>query len=225
MELALLTYWQGQQRRIMDMLEPQIPESRKVALQMSFWNDETKRLLAIILPLLQSGAEEAVMAEAALAGIEVDWTAAITEASKWARQYAGELVDGITDTTKERIRSIVANWMETEHTFPQLWRQLVADQGFSQRRAKLIAATETTKAYAEGKMIGVETIEKQGYFEYEKQWQTARDDNVCLICKPMQGKTAKGVRGAFDTLAGQLEGPPAHPGCRCWHNMIPKVPK
>jgi len=228
MEQALIAYWQGELQRIQEELEPQIPEDRKVAVQLSFWTKEAKRLLAILLTFLDAGAIGGVEGLAAEAGIDIDWTAAITDASRWARQHAAQLVTKVTDTTKERIRIIVANWMETEHTFPELWKQLVQDQAFSPYRAKLIAATETTKAYAEGKMIGAEQLEKEGWYAYQKVWQTANDDRVCPICAPLQyngNNAANGVRGTFNTLAGELEGPPAHPGCRCWVNMIPRVPE
>jgi len=226
MEQALMGFWYSEQQRLYAELEPQIPPDRKVAVQLAFWSAEARHLLAILLPFLQRAAEKGVLAQAAAAGIDLDWTAAMTEASKWAREHCAKLVKGITDTTRDRIRNIIANWMETEHTFPQLWRQIMNDMAFSRYRARLIAATETTKAYAEGKMIGTEPMEAAGYFEYDKKWQTANDDIVCPICLPMNQKTVRGVRTEFDiSKIGPLQGPPAHPGCRCGLSMIPRVPK
>lgn len=229
-EMALMLFWNDQRERVQKELEPRIPESRKgVEPPASFWKDESKKLLSVLLPYIQEGAEGGVAIQQEIVeglGISVDWTLPFTEAADWARGHAGEMVKGVTDTTKGRIRSAVTNWIATEdRTLPDLWRQLMEDHAFSAARAKMIAATEATRAYAEGEMAGARQLEKDGYFEYVKQWQTVMDDLVCPICNPLQGQTVNGTKGQFDSTAGMLDGPPAHPGCRCWINMVPQVPK
>ena len=128
----------------------------------------------------------------------------------------------MTRTTRDRIGVTVGNWLDTPGAnLGQLWSQIASDHAFSQSRAKLIAITETTAAYARGEMTAARELEKAGYFEYEKQWQTNNDDIVCPICRPLQDETVDGVRGLFSI---GVQGPPAHPGCRCWVNTVPKVP-
>jgi SPP1 gp7 family putative phage head morphogenesis protein len=230
MTQALTAYFDQLRQRVIDELAPQIPASRKVIrIPASFWSDEAKRLLSILLPFIQGGAEGGVNVARGLVealGLTIDWTLPFTQAANWARVNAAELVTQVLDTTKERIRTVVANWIEApDMTLPDLWRQLQADHGFSRYRAELIAQTETTKAYTEGEIVAAREIEAGGLLEYVKQWQTVMDERVCHVCEPMQGKTAAGSSGEFDTLAGLLQGPPAHPGCRCWVNIIPQVPK
>ena len=226
-ESALVRFWMEQRERIQAELEPRIPDDRKAIIDLpkSFWNNEIMKMLSTLLPFLARGAEGGVGVQRGIVaslGIEIDWTLPFTEAANWARRYGAELVTKVTDTTKGRIRSVVGNWIETpDRTLPDLWKQLQEDHAFSRSRAKLIATTETTRAYAEGEIVGARTLEKEGWFGYVKEWQTAMDDRVCPICEPLQGVTVQTTKGEF---AGGLQGPPAHPGCRCWINTIPVLP-
>jgi len=228
---AMLQYWEGQKRRIIDALEERVPDDRKgVQLTMPFWRQEAKNLLAILLPLIQRGAENGVTAhEVAFTqatNISLDWTLAHTDAADWARRYCGELVKGVEDTTSRRVAAQVSNWIETQdRTFPDLVSAIAKDPAFNEKRARLIAATESTRAHAEGEMTAAETAEAEGYVEYIKRWDTARDDRVCEICGPLDNQEVIGARATFDTLVGPLEGPPAHPNCRCGLGMIPRLPK
>ena len=60
-ETAMLDYWQGQLQRIQAELTPKMPDDRKaIQLSLGFWRDEAKRLLKILLPHIQMGAEGGV---------------------------------------------------------------------------------------------------------------------------------------------------------------------
>jgi len=217
----------------MERIEPKVPKDRKAVedipalLDTAFWDDEMRSLLAVLMPFLIRGAEAGVALQAATVqslGVAVDWTIPYTEAADWARKYGGKLVRGVTRTTRDRVGVNVSNWIESGESLPSLVRQLQSDHGFSRARAKLIAITETTASYSRGEMTAAGELEKEGYFDYEKEWQTAMDDIVCPICKPLQGERVSGVNTNFDTTAGSIKGPPAHPGCRCWVNTIPVIP-
>ena len=217
----------------MERIEPKVPKDRKAVedipalLDTAFWDDEMRSLLAVLMPFLIRGAEAGVALQAATVqslGVAVDWTIPYTEAADWARKYGGKLVRGVTRTTRDRVGVNVSNWIESGESLPSLVRQLQGDHGFSRARAKLIAITETTASYSRGEMTAAGELEKEGYFDYEKEWQTAMDDIVCPICKPLQGERVSGVNTNFDTTAGSIKGPPAHPGCRCWVNTIPVIP-
>lgn len=227
-ETAMVDYWQGQLQRIQVELTPKVPEDRKaIQLSLGFWRDEAKRLLKILLPHIQMGAEGGVTVhQAAVAemSIGVDWTLPFTEAADWARKYCGELVTKVTDTTRRRIGTQVANWIETEHTLPDLWKQLAEDHAFSRSRAKLIGTTEATRAYAEGELTAARQLEKESVFEYIKMWESIPDDNRCEICENLQAATVKGIKTPFQSMVGPLQGPPAHPGCRCAVTTRPMVP-
>lgn len=233
MARALMAYFGELQRRVQDELEPRIPADRKlIRIPASFWSEESKRLLSVLLPFIQGGAEGGVGVARGIVeglGLSLDWTLPFTQAADWAREYSAELVTKVTETTKERIRAVVANWIEApDMTLPDLWRQIQADHGFSRYRAELIAQTETTRAYAEGEMVAAREMEREGFLAYIKEWQTVAifgegPGTVCHICEPLHLKRVKGSDGLFDTDVGKLLGPPAHPGCRCWVNIIPQV--
>ena len=233
----MLDYWQGQQKRIFERIEPKVPADRKSiselpdVLNATFWDSEIRSLLQVLLPFIQRGAEAGVALHVATIeplGVAVDWTMPYTEAADWARKYGGKLVRQVTRTTRDRVGVAVGNWIESGDSLDVLTRRFMEeDYGFSRKRATLIAQTETTAAYSRGELHAARALEKQGYFEYEKQWETVMDDIVCAICKPLQydGTNAvAGVMSNFDTDAGSIKGPPAHPGCRCFMNTVPVVP-
>ena len=237
-EQAMMQYWQGQQQRIIDAIEPKVPSDRKSigdvtdALDRAFWDAETQELLAVLLPLIQAGAEMGVWLHAAAVeplGVAVDWTLAHTDAADWARRYGGKLVRGVTRTTRDRIGVEVANWIESGEPLPTLEKKLLENYGFDRKRARLIAQTETTAAFGRGEYHAARAVEKQGYFGHEKQWETVMDDVVCEICRALQydGTNAvQGANGRFETINGDsLTTEPAHPGCRCWVNYVPVLPE
>jgi len=233
-EAAMMTYWQGQQERIIAKITPKVPKDRKAlselpdVLNATFWDEEIRQLLMVLSPIIRRGAEGGVgvhMAEIEPLGIAVDWTLPHTQAADWARKYSGNLVKGITKTTKERIRGNIVDWMDSGEHLNALTRTLMTDHGFSRQRAQLIAATETTKAYARGQIIAAQELESGGWFESDKEWQTARDDIVCPICQPLDMVRVRGTKTPFDSLIGPLQSPPAHPGCRCGLATRPVVPE
>jgi SPP1 gp7 family putative phage head morphogenesis protein len=73
-------------------------------------------------------------------------------------------------------------------------------------RARMIAATETTRAFYEGQTA---SFRASGVVQ-KQEWRTARDERVCPICGPLHGKRTE--------LGGQWSGVsmPAHVNCRCW---------
>ena len=228
-EQALMEYWLGQRNRIQAELEPKVPSDRKgVQLSLPFWKEEAKRLLRILLPFIQQGADGGVTVHQAAVsemGIGVDWTLPFAEAADWARKHCGELVTKVTDTTRKRVGSTVANWVESEHTLPQLWKQLAEDPAFDRKRAKLIGTTEATKAYTQGELAAARELERESVFEYAKIWESIPDDSRCHICEALEQATVKGIDTPFiSEYVGKLDGPPAHPGCRCAMVTRPVVP-
>jgi len=234
MEGALMAFFDGERQRIQDELESRVPDDRKgIQLPLPFWNDEAKRLLSVLLPFIQRGAEGgALLQQAAVQGMgfDIDWTQPFTRAADWARAHCGELIDlngkySITQSSKDRVARVVANWIETEHKLPDLIKQIGEDPAFSRARAKTIATTEATRAYTEGQLEAGREAELQSVFEYEKQWQTISDDARCFVCEELQYNGKNGVVGIdtpFDSRVGPLQGSPAHPNCRCWIVTVPR---
>jgi SPP1 gp7 family putative phage head morphogenesis protein len=71
----------------------------------------------------------------------------------------------------------------------------------AQQRATLIARTETLRAHNEGRKVFYRQV---GITKVK--WLIADDERTCPICRALDGKV-------FGIDA--VEGPPAHPGCRC----------
>ena len=179
-------------------------------------------------------------------GMDADvQTVVNTEATRWVSQHAGELITDINKTTRNAVRDTIQQWMTTGDDMTALRKQL-QKVGFSRSRARMIAHTETTAAYAQG---NVEAWQASGVVN-QQEWRTANDEAVCPICAPLGG-LAYGAQGADPAsiiqqqqsaqrtslggsfshpggggLANQFGGqtfqtPPAHPNCRCY--MIPVV--
>ena len=71
----------------------------------------------------------------------------------------------------------------------------------AQRRATLIARTETLRAHNEGRKVFYRQV---GITKV--RWLIADDERTCPICRALDGKVFR---------IEELKGPPAHPGCRC----------
>jgi len=71
----------------------------------------------------------------------------------------------------------------------------------AQRRATLIARTETLRAHNEGRKVFYRQV---GITKV--RWLIADDERTCKICRALDGKVFVVV---------EVDGPPRHPGCRC----------
>lgn len=153
-------------------------------------------------------------------GFEVDWQAANTDAEKWARTYSNELIRGIDETTRKRVSGLVGDYIANGETLAQLQRRLRdSNSPFSASRARSIAVTETTRAFAAGNIAAWRT---SGLVE-GKRWNTANDEIVrgCPICAPLDGEQV-----ALDAqFGGRYDHPPAHPRCRCWVSPVVTLPR
>jgi SPP1 gp7 family putative phage head morphogenesis protein len=147
-----------------------------------------------------------------LGAIGFDWTLANADAARWVQQYTFELVSGIHATTQARLQTAVSEWIQNGDPLNVLTQELAPL--FGRQRARMIAQTETTRAYAEGNTA---SYRRSGVVE-QVEWRTANDERVCPTCGPLNGKRT--------TVGGTFEGgysPPAHPRCRCW--IVPVVGK
>lgn len=150
-------------------------------------------------------------------GYGFDYTLANVAARDWALRHTDTLLRQLGTTSSNIVGQAVGRWVSNGEPLPSLIKDL--QPAFGKRRASLIAATEVTRAYAEGTR---ETYRASGVVK-KLVWQTANDERRCVFCGGLQGKTV-GVEGSFDEkLSADLKErskpfalPPAHPGCRCW---------
>lgn len=90
-------------------------------------------------------------------------------------------------------------------------------------RGTLIAETETQKAITVGERAFWDEVGRTGGGPggdvapetISKTWRTVLDARVCPICEPLHGATIR-LEADFSSSVGALQGPPAHPRCRCF---------
>jgi len=104
----------------------------------------------------------------------------------------------LATTTRTQMQTAISGWIQSGAPLSNLTKQLTPL--FGRARANVIAATETTRMYADGNTIGYSAA---GVTTLE--WRTSRDERVCQICLPLHG----------DKFAIGTERPPAHVSCRC----------
>jgi len=162
---------------------------------------------------LQQGAELGVSVafdQMNTIGMAFDWTLSHTRAAQWASQYSYQLIQGMNATTQAQMQIAVDEWFKDATSLGALRQQL--SPTFGPKRAQLIAQTETTRAAYEGSTEGY----RQSSVVNEVEWVTVNDEKVCSIC----GEEPDGLSGKRAALGGSFpggyDGPPAHPGCRCF---------
>jgi len=75
-----------------------------------------------------------------------------------------------------------------------------------QRRAEMIARTETIRSFTESSLQEYKNWGVEG-LNVQAEWRTAGDARVCPICESMEGKVF-----TLENASGKI---PAHPNCRC----------
>ncbi|MDO8751149.1 MAG: phage portal protein [Dehalococcoidia bacterium] len=128
-------------------------------------------------------------------------------ASQWAKTYSYDLVRGLTNTTKgvlqEAMRKYLANPKMSDAEL-----KAMLEPAFGRARAEMIAKTEVTRARNVAISQYAERLIKLGA-KTTRVWMTRRDERVCAICAPLDGKSEEIWRGMHPF------GPPAHVACRC----------
>lgn len=149
---------------------------------------------------------------------EILWDLANSDAAQWAITYGYELINGIAAATRPRIAAEVNYFVNNSITIGELRDRLIGASAletggpFSATRATSIAVTETTRAYAQGNMAA---WRRAGVIQ-KKEWNTEMDELVCPVCGPLQGV----IVPMNESFYGRLDGPPAHPRCRCWISPV-----
>lgn len=117
--------------------------------------------------------------------------------------YVGDLVKGITDTTKDRIKNSVEQSIRLHESTDEAQARLTDIMG-DPARADMISRTETVRAYNKG----ITTFGKESGAT-SKIWEISSDP--CPICEQNE-KEEVGINEDFSS--GDSEAP-AHPNCRC----------
>jgi SPP1 gp7 family putative phage head morphogenesis protein len=130
----------------------------------------------------------------------------------YAKDRAAELVSRISDSTREMLRSDIAQALDEGWSNDDLADALADNYGFSDDRAETIARTETAYADVQGNL---DAYRESGVVSL-KQWITG--DGCCDACDELDGVTI-GLDDTFNADGDEIDGPPYHPNCRC--DVIP----
>jgi len=175
----------------------------------AFWASEQGKMIADIRPQLERMAHESIVTTAATVPILWDEAVIAGEVVDWAQRYTYDLVTGLNDNTQRLLQRVIPRFAETPGmTVGDLRDELTP--AFGEARARTIATTEVTRAFAEGQRLVQQQLAQNGV-NMERVWHTSADDRVCPICEPLNGKPEKEWAG--------IDGPPAHPNCRCWTTL------
>jgi len=179
--------------------------------------DEADILYAILLPLITKLAVDT--GKQAAIGIGVHWGLVNDAVVQWAKEHTLIEVSKIGVTTQKLVQDKVSDWIASGEPLSALEKDPQFLQAFGKVRAKRIAVTEVTNAYAGGNL---ETYKNSGVVDY-KRWNTAGAD-VCPICLSLEGKEVP-LDAMFIDFAGmQYDRPPAHVNCKCWIQPVVKEP-
>jgi SPP1 gp7 family putative phage head morphogenesis protein len=181
-------------------------------------------LLATVLgPELEALYLEAVKQAAQQIGMKLSVDAlnlANEHAIEFARQRAAEMVGmkwvngdlvpnpdaqwRIDEGTREMLRGDVRRALQEGWGNDQIADAMADSYAFSEKRALVIARTETARADVEGNLTGYREL---GIVR--KQWLTA--PACCDACHAIDGM----VVGIDEAFTGGVQGAPLHPNCRC----------
>jgi len=156
--------------------------------------------------LMQMATEEGMRLGVGV-GVQFDEAVVNRAASEWAKTYGYNLVKDLTDTTQNVIRKVASDYVTTPGMPIGELRNML-EPAFGERRAAMIAVTETGRAYSQAALQYQERLLEQG-IEVERVWQTNSDELVCPICGPLHGKSEDKWKSQYP------DGPPAHVNCRC----------
>jgi hypothetical protein len=126
----------------------------------------------------------------------------------YADTQAAELVKGISETTRDRLNTLVSDAIESGQSVAELKSAIVESEAFSPARAELIARTEIGNAHMAGALDGA----KASGFEMTKEWIRGSEEFDCDICGPNEEQGPIGLDEEFDS--GD-DAPLGHPGCAC----------
>lgn len=189
-------------------------------LQPAFWDAEAQYAWAEFAPLLLrilfNGAQSGAGLLPSGMDVLVDWDVFNQNAINWINEWGSRILNDIVGTTQTQTIKALSDWIRGGEPLDVLEARLGPIVG--EARAQMIATTEVTRLYAEGNLMAW----KATGLVSAKSWRTAKDDKVCRICGPLDGKVVSLDGGwTMDEEGRVVEGlgitaPPAHARCRCW---------
>jgi hypothetical protein len=155
-------------------------------------------------------------------GFGLSWNLENPRAVAWMKAHGAELLQGIDETTRLQIRSILTQATEEGWSYTRTAGAIAArfpefgveTPGFKniRNRAELVATTEAHIAYAEGNAQAAQSMVDMGV-QMEKRWVSMHNEQVCEDCAANE---AQGWIDFGDNFQSGHAHTPGHPGCSCY---------
>ncbi len=173
------------------------------------WERKSKRLRASELRVAKKSDTPSTK-------INIRFDSSNPRAVDWADRHAAELIDGISETTREDINNAIADALE-RGSIDDAYDEILAAVGDADR-AELIARNEVMRAASEGQRMAWAEATDEGLLtgDEKRTWIAVGDGKVCPICEDLDGATAD-LDGEYPGEGG--DGPPAHVSCRCTEGL------
>lgn len=170
------------------------------------WDVVADEASAILGPTFEQSAE------IVLGKLEIDdqsiFDLVSERAVDYAEENAADLVTSITETTRDRLRTVITDAVENAKGVQEL-RQAIEDNGaFSSDRAEMIARTEIGNAHMGGALEGA----KSSGLELKKAIIRGSQEFDCEICG--ENEDAGDIELTEFFPSGDLS-PLFHPNCEC----------
>jgi HK97 family phage portal protein len=172
--------------------------------------DVDPTLKDVIAPALQAELSRRAQQRFTELGAEfvpIDEAVASGRINDWLGDYVPITTRRIDDTTAERIKQVIDTYRQT----PGMTIQDVADMlrpVADPYRASMIAITEMTRASTQA-VDNYQAYLTENGITTTMYWTTQNDELACPICGPLHNSPKD------EWPADQIDGPPAHPNCRC----------
>lgn len=130
-------------------------------------------------------------------------------AIKWAQEHAGELADGLSETSHDRIKEAIASMLGADEDESEAYDRILSAVG-DDVRAEMIARTEVMKASNEGLSQSWSQAVDIGLLNGDEKKEWIATAGCCDDCDELDGEQVP-----IDDDFSIGDDPPAHPNCRC----------
>lgn len=128
----------------------------------------------------------------------------------FARKNAGELIQGVSRTTRDAVNDVITNGLAEGLTTAQIADAVSKCGAFSDSRAELIARTETTRAFNGAPNDALKAFSRSTGRKFVKTWSGSLDDRERDEHVALEGETV----GIDEQFSNGLDYP-SEPNCRC----------
>lgn len=183
--------------------EKQIADSIYKAIEQEFQDLPTDTRVALEAAVI-AGTNDAILAIGFNDAVRI--TSLNYKAAEYASVRAADLIKGISETTRDRLREIITKAFEEKTPFDTLISRIQDADIFSDSRAEMIARTEVANAQVQGNF----DVWKSSGVVNGVKWLAVGPD-PCPVCEGNDGA----VRKLGEEFPSGDIMPTAHPNCYC----------